>query len=321
MPTSLEDKRKQYRIIYELLWSRKPRIYVKDVASILKVDPRTASRRMMEAFNHEYVLPPQIRKRSYSKTKEYIYLVNCKDPLNVYSQYREDMTVVYHAVLSGFANLWIVSKERIDIDGSIMIEGYRSDYHVAYAPNHSWEKAIQIMQEKVKTFDPEDYKPKGIIRTHWDEPLEWDAEDEQLFRYFKYDLRKPFAPVMRKHLISTTKIYQFLGRLPQCCTVFTRYFPETLSGYEPVLYMFKTDYEDFLIDLFSELPTSSFFFKASDRLVLAGRMERKSLRNLGSDMDDISQLWIPLLIRDLKEKGVIEEEAHAIFEYHWKKAL
>ena len=321
MPTSLEEKKKQYRIIYELLWSKKPRIYVKDVASILKVDPRTASRRMMEAFNHEYVLLPQVRKRSYSKTKEYTYLINCKDPLKVYSEYTNDLSVVYHAVLSGFANTWIVSKERIDIDGDIILEGYRSDYHVAYAPNHLWEKAIQIMQERVEIFDPDDYKPEGIIKTHWDEPLEWDAEDELLFRYFKYNLRKRFAPVMREHLISTTKIYQFLGRLPQCCTVFTRYFPETLSGYEPVLYMFKTDYEDFLINLFSVLPTSTFFFKVSDRLVLTGRMERKSLRNVGSDMDDITQLWIPLLIRDLREKGIIEEEAHATFEYHWKKAL
>jgi hypothetical protein len=32
------------------------------------------------------------------------------------------------------------------------------------------------------------------------------------------------------------------------------------------MFMFETDYEDFIVDLFSELPTSTFFFKVANKL-------------------------------------------------------
>ena len=253
--------------------------------------------------------------------KEYIYFLNCKDPLETYKKYSEDMNVVYHAVMIGFANLMIISREKFNPEGEIVHEGYRSDYHFAYAPNHSWEKAIQNMQNKSQHFSAQDYESQGIIGTRWGEETPWDKEDEILFREFKYDLRKPLTKVMKKHLISTTKIYQWLDRLPECCTVFTRYFPEGASSYDPFLFMFDTDYEDFIIDLFSELPTSAYFFKVSDRLFLSGRMPKESLRKVELDMTNIAQLHIPLLIRELRKKGVLKEEADAIFRYSCTKDL
>lgn len=75
MTVALEERKKQYRIIFEVLWSGNPRIYAKDVASILHVDPRAASRRMTEAYDLGYVSKLQVRMRSYENTKEYVYFV------------------------------------------------------------------------------------------------------------------------------------------------------------------------------------------------------------------------------------------------------
>jgi len=314
-------RKNQYRVIYDLFWSGNPRIYIKSIASKLHVDPRTASGIVGEAIDLGYITNPQIRRRSHANMKEYIYFLNCRDPLETYKKYSEDMNVVYHAVMIGFANLMIISKEKFNPEGDIVVEGYRSDYHFAYAPNHSWEKAIQNLQKKVQTFNAGEYEPEGTIRTRWEKIIPWDDEDEILFREFKYDLRRPFTKIMRKHLISTTKIYQWFERLPETCTVFTRYFPEGASSYDPFLFMFDTDYEDFIIDLFSELPTSTYFFKVSDKLFLSGRMPKESLRKVDLDMTNIAQLHIPLLTRELKKKGVLREEADAIFRYSWVKNL
>lgn len=318
MSSILEHRRTQYRAIYESL-NTCERIKVKELSSTLGVNRHTTSKRLKEAFEQGYILMPQIRKRSYTNLREYMYFANCEDTLESYITYSKDMNVVYHAVMSGFANIWVISTKKLAIECDVILEGYRSDYHVAYAPHRSWEKTMQVMRKKVKEFNPEEYEPKRCIKTHWDEPIEWDSEDETLYQEFKYNVRKPLTPIMKNNLISGQKIYEFLQRLPECCTVFTKYFPETISAYDPYLFMFETDYEDFIVDLFSELPTSSMFFKVADKLFLSVHMKKDSIRKVGLDMADIAQLWIPLLVGDLKNKGILTKEAHAIVEYHWGK--
>jgi DNA-binding Lrp family transcriptional regulator len=320
MKTSLEERKNQYRGIYEKLY-KFYRIKIVSLSKKLKRNRSVIGRRINEAFEEKYISLPQIRLRSYANMKEYVYFVNCENPLKVFRQYKEDMNVVYHAVMSGFANVWLITKSKINVEGDIIAVGLRSDYHVAYAPNHSWERAIQIIWEKVKAFNPELYNPQGIIKTHWDEIIPWDTEFEKLFREFKYNGRKPLTPIMRKYCISSQKTYEFLEKLPECCTVFTRYFPDKKSAYDPYLFMFETDYEDFIIDLFSELPTSSFFFKVADKLFLLANIKRSFLRDFNVDMSDISELHIPLLVEYFLEKGIIKNEKHAIIEYSWGKDL
>lgn len=320
MKTSLEERKRQYRSIYEELVELH-RIKNVDLSKILKKNRSVIGRRIREAFEEGYISLPQIRKRSYANMKEYMYFINSKNPLKLFRQYKEDMNVAYLAVMSGFANLWLITKSKINVVDDILVFGLRSDYYCAYAPNHSWKRAIQIMWEKVKAFNPELYNPQGIIKTHWDETIPWDAEFEKLFREFKYNGRKPLTPIMRKYCISSQKTYEFLEKLPECCTVFTRYFPNTTSAYDSYLFMFETDYEDFIIDLFSELPTSSFFFKVANKLFLLADVRKSSVRNFGLDMPDIDELHIPLLVENLINRKVIKSEAYAIAEYSWGKDL
>ncbi len=320
MRTTSERRQRDYRLVYELVYE-KPRVQVKESAPVLGLNQISASRRMSEAFDFGYVLPPQLRKRSYRNMKEYMYFVNCKHPFRSFKELTNDMNVVYHARLGGSENLWIVSKQEIHVQGNVKASGLRSDYHVAFSPNYTWEKAVQIMQKKTEDFNPKEYEHRGIIKTHWDETIEWDQEDETLYREFKYDARKRFGSTMKKHLISGQKIIDWFARVHECCSVFTRYFPEGISAYDPYLLMFETDYEDFIIDLFSQLPTSPFFFKVSNMLFVYINMERSSLRKVGLNMSDISQLHIPILIDDLLTKEIIKNEEEALVAYYHRKEL
>lgn len=321
MPTSLEAKMRHYRTIYETLWFQSSRISVKDISSILHVDPRTAGKRIKEAFDRGYLAGPQIRKRSYANMKEYMYFISCKNPFPKYMSYSQDERVVYHARMAGFASLWIISRTPLGIKDPVVLEGYRSDYHLSYAPNHSWERAVELMNASIETCDLKKYEPEKTLRNRFDTYVQWDEEDEALYQYFKYNLRKLFSPVMRRHLITSGKIYAFLEKLSSCCTITISYFPEGIAAYDPYLFMFDTDHEDFLIDLFSLLPTSSFFFKVSGRLFLLAYVKRHLLRYDGLTVSDIGQLQIPLLVKNLLDKKIIKSEDHAIVEYHWAKDL
>jgi hypothetical protein len=314
-----EKKRKQNRIIYETL-NKDHRIKLKNLSTILGTDRNTTSRKLREAFEQGYVLLPQIRRRSYANMKEYIYFLDCKNPLRSFLEYIKDPNIVYHAVMSGFANLWIISKEKIKIEDAVILQGLRSDFHVAFAPNYSWKEALQSMWKKAGDFNIKTYEPKGTMRTHWDEPIQWDSEDEALFREFKYNLRSTLTPIMRRHLISSDKIYKFLERLPECCTVFTRHFPDSIEAYDPCLFMVETDYEDFIIDLFSELPTSSFFFKASNRLFIYTNVTKEFIRSTELHTD-INRLQIPLLLEELCNREILKSNSDALLRYYWGKSL
>jgi len=317
MTARLKQQRREYRTIYEII-HKNPRIFIKDIASLLHIDSDTASRRLKEALEEGYISKPQIRKRSYFDTKEYVYFLNCKNPVKLFSQCLQDDDVIYHSTMIGFANFWIISKEKIDIGADVVIEGYRSDYYMSFAPNHSWRTAFQLMHGKVRNFDPKNYAPQRYIGKHWNETLGWDSEEKKLFEAFKYDLRKAITPVMKKNLISWRKIDVWLRNLSKSCTIMTAYYPEKISAYNPYLYVFETDYEDFVIDVFSELPTNTLFFHVSNKLFTLAHTRREFQRGVNSQID-IRKLRIPGLLEDMLDKKIIESKNSALVESYWKK--
>jgi len=319
MKISPEHRKKQYRDIFEMVFDD-PRIKLNALAKMLELDWRTIKQRILEALELQIIVGPHLRKRSYENLREYMYFLNCKNPVEPFLRLREDMNITYHAKATGFCNLWIISRKKIDFDEQIIVEGFCSDYHVSFAPDRTWGTAIQIIQEKAESFDPQNYIPQGIIKPRWGKTIEWDEKDEMLYRYFKYNMRKPVGPAMEEYQISGGKLYDFFNKLPETCTIATGYFPDTLSGYDPFLYMFETDYEDFLIDLFSELPTTSFFFKASDKLFVYVHVPKQLVRS--PDLKaSIKRLYIPLLINDLLKRGIIREQAESNIDYSWGKDL
>jgi hypothetical protein len=320
MRVTKKEKRKQYRIFFTVL-NEYHRILPVNISKKTGIDRKTTSLRLEEAYEKGHIVGPHLRKKSYKNFIEYEYFVHCEDALESYLKYIEDQRISYHAVMDGFCNLWVVSKEKIIIEGDILVAGPRSDYHMSFPPDHSWDEAVQIMEKKVENFNEKKYEPEGIIKTHWDKPIEWDKEDELLFRKLKYDLRKPLTPIIKKFGTNTGKIEEWLKRLPETCNVLTSYFPNTISAYDPYIFMFKTDYEDFIIDLFSELPTSCLFFKVSGMLVLLAYMRRNLLRCIDHQPSSINKLQVPLLIRSLVKKGIVQKKDHAIVNYHWRKDI
>ncbi|MGC1121186.1 MAG: hypothetical protein WBA22_08830 [Candidatus Methanofastidiosia archaeon] len=116
-------------------------------------------------------------------------------------------------------------------------------------------------------------------------------------------------------------IRTFLERLPQCCTVLTCYFSLTVNAYDPHIYLIETDCEDFIIDLFSQLPTTCWFQKVSNTLVAHIWALRKPTKRVTTHIEDIPELQIPLLVDALVEKGIVKREISAEIEAYWRKEV
>jgi hypothetical protein len=315
-----ENLKKAYRTIYELLCEN-ARVSTATISKKIGTGPKNTSIWLKNAFDKGYLLKPHIRKRSYANFKQYMFFIDCENPLDLYLRYMKDEQVVYHAVMEGFSNLWVTSLDKMIIEGNILVGGPVSDMNVSFAPPHSWEKAKRIMWEKVEKFNSERYEPEGIIQTHWDEYVEWDEEDEILYRNLKYDLRKPLYPIAKKNQISGQRAWDWLKKLPECCSIMTQYYPQTQSAYDPYIFIFETDYEDFIIDVFSELPSSCSFFRVSNKLVIYAYVVRELLRSNSQPVSNISRLHIPLLTRYLLKEGIIKKERHALVDYYWRKDI
>ena len=311
------QKKEQIRTIFEL-WYKNPRMEIQEIGEILELNYRTVKSRIEEAITRGYIVGPQLRKKSFMNFIRYIHFINSKDSVGLYEQFMEDKSIIYHAILEGFCNFRVVSDRVLDIDG-IEIFGPCTDYYVSFPPHIPWDISMATMKKMVQTFDPKTYTPKFIFETHWDEKVYWTDWDQILFGEFKYDFRKPLNTIARKKLnMYKRDADRWLKKVPDCCSIFTSYFPETVSSYDPYIFMIESDYEDFVIDVFSQLPTSIFYYKVSDKLFIHAWIDRGSMRS-EIPLKDISKLHMLTLMRDLKKKEIVKNITDAEVFCYWRR--
>lgn len=294
------------------LMDENPRITFKSISKRLNVYEKTASKLVNTMFAQGIITTPQARIKSYSNVKEYVYFMDVENKLKAYHAFIKEGAVVYVGVLIGSPNFWVVSEKPLSLE-HVVYAGVRSDYFVGYPSWMKWKESVAAMKEAVKGFPLTEGESPLLCRL--DEKLLWDKEDDILYRELKYNLRKPYKPLMRKYCISSRKIQKWLKRLPETCTVFTRYFPEGIRLYDSYLFFVRTNYEKALIDLFGLLPTSTLYFKVGDVLVIEPYLQTGYLRQ-----NFFHKIQIPSLLETLKEKEYIKDYNYVLEEYsYWRR--
>ena len=314
-----EEEERHIRVMYEAIYEE-PRIFIKKIGELLHISPDRVSTKMQKAVMQGWFSKPQIRARSYRNLIEFVYFLRCKNPSEYFCEFVDNEKIIYHALTGGCTNMWVVAKEELDFSCENVVSGPRSDYFASFPPDHSWETAIHNMRKKVKEFNPRDYEPEGLIKKHWNETIPWDLECEILFKEFNYDLTKPIKPLMKKHLISWTKVDKWMKNLSTYCTIITGYYPGGIKTYDPYLIVLETDYKDFIVKLFSELPTTTIFFEVSNKLFVYAYVKKEYMRYVSSQVH-INRLQIHGMIFDLLKRGIILNENHGIVECYWQKDI
>ena len=93
---------------------------------------------------------------------------------------------------------------------------------------------------------------------------DWGEEEWKLYYYFLPDLRKPFTQLRKKTLISWSTYQKWKKTLEEYCTITAGFFPEGVLSYNDMTLCFRTRYEEYIVELFSLLPTSSLFYRIGD---------------------------------------------------------
>jgi hypothetical protein len=92
-----------------------------------------------------------------------------------------------------------------------------------------------------------------------------------------------------------------------------------MNAYDPYLYVFETDYEDFVIDLFSQLHATCWFQKVSNTVIAYTWIIREPTKMVNTRMDDVPEMQIPLLMEALMKKGIVRKENYAYRRFYWRK--
>ena len=314
-------KKQQIRKIFDVFY-KDPQISTTQAAEGLGIKLNIARMRVNQSHKEGYITGPQLRKMSYKNFIEYVIFANVVDPFEVYERLKNDERIIHQSILNGPYNIRIVSKEKITIDGKSVF-GPSTDRYISYPPKCSWGTSMQNQRKMIEEFNPDRYTPKNYIENHWDQTVEWTELDEILFKIFKYDALQPFDTIVRKKLDWYKRIVDdFPKKVLKYCKFYTAYFPETINAYLPFIYIIETDYEDFVIDLFSLLPSTIYYYRISNRLILHTWLEKDTVINAQSPLEDVSK-ELPFLknIRDLKRKEIVKSESHSFVHCFWRQEV
>lgn len=239
-----------------------------EIAKIFKINPKTADIWWRNAIDNRIIISPVFRRKSFPNFREYFYFIKTKDPHLLYENLRESESIIYYSVQTGFADFQIIAEKPISMDLDVVLAGERSNYYVSTPPNYTFDETISRIQSKLVDLKELEPYPSPLVYQK-KSYRHWDALDEAIYREVTNDMRKPFAHIMKSTGACSNKIFQWFRDRHKFGQTITMFFPQGESSYQLSLFSIKTSNDWLLIDLFSQLPTSSLFYRLGNRLMMS----------------------------------------------------
>jgi len=267
----LSDSQKEevrYRIYEQLLQDE--RISLARMAKNLGLARNTVTSHYHYMIENEILLPPSLRLKMFDDLREYVYHLTFEKPVRVHQELEKNPHVVYHCVTSGAFDMVVITDTPVDFEShprykGCLLQGPRSD--LVFPPKISqdtYEEAFCKIETRIKegplepSLLPTEFPPRKIVWTG----LEWE-----LFYDLKHNIRRPFTEIVEKHEISKWLFYRSYERIKENCIKIVSLFPKKRVNYSDFYFIFKTDYEKALADLFMQLPCGSMYWHVGDRMV------------------------------------------------------
>lgn len=284
-----------------------PRVSKKEIAREFNVNIKTAETWWNHAVERRIIVSPVFRRKSFRNFRDYFYFLNSDDPHKLYWKVQENKEITYSSIEIGFANFFIIAKKPIELEGDIVLEGNRSDYYVSIPPHHDFRAAVTEMRNKLKSLNSLKDSPNPLLmRDHDYEP--WDEKDEAIFQCLCNDMRKPFSRLLKETDTYSDKIMKWFRRRDEFGHTITMFFPEGDSSYILLRYFIETDNDSLLINIFSELPTSTVFYRLGEKVVISMYLPF-SLEG---------RLIVREVLSTLKSEKLVSDYTNSFVEYYFR---
>lgn len=265
--TDVEKREIHYSIYEQVLLDE--RISLTSMAKNLGLTRNTVTTHYNYMIENEIISLPTMRLKMFDDLREYMYYLNFEKPLRVYQELERHPQVIYHSLTSGAFDMVIITDSPVDFEShpnfkQCILKGDRGDYYVPHVSRDTYEEAFQKIEKKVK----EDHITRSLIPMEFPpREIKWTDLEWELFYDLKYNMRRTFTEIVKKHGISKWLFYKSYERIKKNCVKVVSFFPEKRASYSAFFFVFKTDYEESLRTLFMQLPCASMFSKVDNYLV------------------------------------------------------
>ncbi|MFQ5891176.1 MAG: winged helix-turn-helix domain-containing protein [Candidatus Methanofastidiosia archaeon] len=273
---SEEQKRKLHYSIYEVLYEN-PRIHLTRLTRRLGRSRNSISRAFREMMDERILITPQLRLRALKNIKEFVYLLKLKDEFKAFEKLRGNEDVIYHTLLVGEYNMLLISRKPLDFSNleieKMGLNGVRGDYLDKKVKNLDFDKAFEIITKKIENFN---YK-KSEIEDGEDRENMWSEDEWRLFSEIKYNYRCNVTEICRRLRFSRWKFYECLGNVEKNATIHVQYYPEGYFSYSHFILIVETEYEKFIEELVSYIPSTSTIIKVNENLIIYLNIYKRDL--------------------------------------------
>jgi hypothetical protein len=302
-----KEKVRRYHAIYNQIYLN-PRVHVHEISKNLKFARNTVSGYLDHMYQSEILFGPELRLKYHSGLEKYVHLVKFDDPYSAFDELQRVPQIDYCSMFLGDWNIMYISDEKYDpshITGfeNLLFLGRRGNIYAPNTPLIGWKKAFERMKVQISAFDC-----NGKIETNMvqEKSPPWDEEEWKLFHEYEYDFRKKVTPILRKHLVSSEKFYQWLETIPQYTSVLTKFYPDGYGNYTHFGFLLKTEFPDSVIDMLSNLPATVVCIQ-----VECGLMTMLSIKS------DITFTDLSSTLHRMRTSGMIEGFHQAIGLIHY----
>ncbi len=276
-----------------------PWISNKKVAKLTNHSITTVNRYAKEGEKQIVILNPQPKLYPHPDIK--ITLLVFENKYNAFEELKKYPGIRYMCLYHGDWDIVAVHDASVDfteIPGYIetVVEGLYGPCLTPKTTYTSWEQFF----ESAKIFLEQEEKIQESIFDCNPRIPDWDKEDWEMYWYFIANLRRSFNELRKKTPISWRKYAEWKKSLADYCTILAGFFPEGSHSYLDMTLCFTTQYEKYVVDLFSHMPTTPGFTRAGE-YVLANIFIPKDYSQQPKVYNINSQLVDEGIISDYKD--------------------
>lgn len=293
--SDMEKKERYYKIFCQIYDNPRTQIY--EISKALGIYRKSVSRALQEMYEQQILIGPGLRLKPVRDKPKVYYVLDFDDPFKAFERLGQNKNITYLGVVFGDFPVIAAGSPDINFDKypgfkEVLYSGERGEMYTPAASPLEWEDCASRILKEIEKSDS--WKKSTWVSQPVD--ISWDHQEWEFFLEFGGDIRRKIAPLVREQDVSFRRFYEWLNNVHQYTTIHTMFFPEGYASYTTYLFLFKTDYEYALRDLFSLLPTSPMFFKVGEYLL--------TMIYIRTDPLIIS---LSRAIYTLKERGILKD--------------
>ncbi|MGC1119672.1 MAG: hypothetical protein WBA22_01145 [Candidatus Methanofastidiosia archaeon] len=254
--------------IYEQI-NAVPGVSIYEIANNTGISRNTVTKYLTEMYEDTILVGPQIRVLPAPDYKEYVYLMNFRDPYHFYRNLNGFPHVLYHCMTFGDWNAMVITDRLIDFS---QLKGYEKTVfqgvrYRSYTPKTDyilWGKSFEKFFERIAKFSSRgEHKNRTLAPV-----LDWGKDQWKMYYAFKDTTRKTATTTLKKIGVRYEEYVKWMEDIDIHCTFLTGFYLGGYQTYSTYCFLFSTDYEQTVKDLFSCFPTTPFIMEVGNQLMV-----------------------------------------------------